>query len=243
MSLDRNHENPLHSRNRCIAPVGERPQVYLEYTPCELCAQFPLQSQLDALEKRPNSLPDSIDKVSAAPEFHICKYVINLRIEMAPELIRVAIGEDTILSAAIEEVEIILKKISVLWTALLDQKLNDAVRQQNLNALAGLVSNANALDNQIASMLDRLDAAEASIIDQSLGSLITLDGLNCECACDLTKRSVKHVKETAAQLLTCINEECEELVKLLKATSAKLQKAIDVGVRDVKSLRFLFSRY
>lgn len=194
---------------------------------------LPNQNQIIALERRPNSLPESLEQVILPQEFHICNHEVNLRIETAPEIIRVAIAADSILSTVIIEVENILEKIGVLWTQLLDQKQPNEFQRQNLNALAGIVANVNGLDNKFAEILNLVDGGLSSVIDQAIGSLTSVNGLDCDCACPIPKRSIKLIEGTVLATAVDSEKEQQRLRDILKKTADNLQEAIVLGVRNV----------
>lgn len=184
---------------------------------------------------RPNSLPESTTKLATSPEFQVCKRVINLAIESEGDVLGAAIQEDSLLSTALKESEEVYDRIAIILKELTsDQKLSKEIRQKNLNAAQAIIVVVNALDNVIAEGLDRLDAAQSAIIDQTLGSLIAVNGLDCECACPIPKRGIKNIEGTANVVQNCVGEEEDRVRNTLRTLCENLQEVIELGLRQVE---------
>lgn len=195
-----------------------------------------IQIQINGLETRPNSLAGSLVKVSTAIEWNVCKRVVNLGQESSVDLLSVSLALDSLLATANHELEDLYVKIGqVLEQIVKDKKLSKEWRRLNLDALQALISVANGLDDRLASELDGLDASESSIIDQQIGSLIAVNGLDCECACPIPKRSISVVEQTAKELKNCVAEEEDSIKWALENACKNLQDIVNKTVRKVWS--------
>lgn len=160
--------------------------------------------------------------------------MVNLAIESGGDLLDAAIQEDGLLSTALKESEEIYVRIGIILSELVnDHKLRKDIREKNIDAAKAIIVIVNALDNRIAEALDRLDAAQAAIIDQTVGSLVAVNGLACDCACPIPKRGIKHIEATARAVQHCVAEDEDRVRNSLRSLCDNLQEVIELGVREV----------
>lgn len=160
--------------------------------------------------------------------------MVNLAIESGGDVLDAAIQEDGLLSTALKESEEIYVRIGIILNELAnDHKLRKDIRDRNIDAANAIIVIVNALDNRIAEALDRLDAAQATVIDQSLGSLAAVNGLDCDCACPIPKRGIKHIEGTARGVQHCVAEDEDRIRVILRTLCDNLQEVIELGVREV----------
>lgn len=175
--------------------------------------------------------------MSTATEWTVCKRVVNIGQESSVDLLTVSLAIDSLVATANHELEDLYVKIGeVLDQIVKDKKISKELRRLNLDALQALITVANGLDERLLSELDGLDASESSIIDQQIGSLIAVNGLNCDCACPIPKRSISVIEKTAKALQKCVAEEEEEVKWALNNACKNLQEIIHHTVRKVVNI-------
>lgn len=177
----------------------------------------------------------SIDRVSTALEYRVCRHEINLKSANRDELWRASLAWDSLLATAHSGLTDVYEQIAnVLDVLQNDKSLEKSWRKLNIGALHAILTIANNLEDRLTSLLERLDGAELTVINEVIGSLTAVDNLDCDCACPIPKRGHQLIVITVQKLTEHVAEYEKEVERALRATCDSLQDILHHHLHKVR---------